>query len=144
MLCGQYTPSEDVFTECMGREVLIKTPERYSGLLTAKFYDTNGEEIQYVKTYFEQIAIMTGKYFSTHTSYIETVIRKYCKKHIKPYCTDEMFHGYEIDGNALIRFTTEKPISTPDISFKIDNQTYTIKLVYSPEEPLEGETYEYD
>jgi hypothetical protein len=149
--CGKYTPAEMQFVECWGRDVLVNVPDRYSGELTAKFYDPNGNEIKYVESYFQQLAIKRGEYFKTYIKQIEMLISKYCSK-IEEDCTDELYHSCRFGfgkqwRNGLIAFTTVKPIETPDILFKINDDTYTIKWLYSPEDPYnpdEVEPYEYE
>jgi hypothetical protein len=153
MTYGKYTQSEDIFVECWGREVLVKVPERYSGLLHARIYDPNGKEIRYAQTYFEQKAIMSGQYYTTYTTLVESVIHNYCRNYVKPFCIDKIYHSCKSGfggefGNGLIDFITEKPIRAPDTIFGIDNEEYTIRWDYSPTDPPshddEEEPYEYD
>jgi hypothetical protein len=147
---GKYTPSELMFAELWGREVLVKVPDRYSGELTATFYDSKGNTINYVESYFQQLAITRGEYFKTYITQIEKLICDFCTE-IEKNCTEKIYHSCRFGfgkqwGNGLIEFTTANPIETPDILFKINDDTYTIKWKYSPTDPNfdEDETYEYD
>lgn len=151
MSYGKYSPTEVVFAECWGREVLVTVPDRYSGQLRAKFYDANDNHIEYPQTYFEQMAIMSGQYFSTYTKQVAILIEDYCTDIRNLLCTSEFYHickggfGEEYE-NGLIDFTTEKPIEASDLNFKINNESYVIKWDYLPRDPYsdEGETYEYE
>ena len=148
---GKYNPAELVFAELWGREVLVQVPDRYSGLLWAKIYDPQGEEIPIAETYFEKLATKHEKVKDEYTELIRTVIHNYCTNYVKPFCVDSTYHacqsGFGQENlNGLIDFTTVQPIRAPNTLFGIKNELYTIKWEYSPGDPHhdEGEKYEYE
>ena len=147
---GKYTPSELVFAELWGREVLVTVPELYSGNLDMEFYNSKGELIKYAESYFEQVAIQNGEYYNTYIKQVESIIGEYCEK-IEESCKDKIYHYWQIGFgqqfcNGLIELVIASLIEKPDILFKINDNTYTIKWKYSPTDPNfdEDETYEYD
>lgn len=146
---GKHNPPEMTFGYGVAESVTM-IPSTYSGMFTAKFYDSNGKQIKYVKTYFEQFAIMRGEYYNTYTTQIESLLNDYCLTHIEPNCKNEEFntyeHGFEDSSNYVVCFTTAKPVTkSPPTLLETKDEKFTIVWEYSEIEPIypEEETYDY-
>lgn len=134
---GKYIPSEEVFGECMGREVLVTTPAGYAGLFWGTVYEMDGTKINHAEAHFEQLALNDGKDRYEYVNLIADVIDNHCHNYIAPYCGENGEYNYQSgfggdESDGMIDFWCEKPIPRmPNSLFGFGGKTWFIKWEYS-------------
>ena len=137
---GEFCPAETKCVDCMGRESWVEVPDGYSGCFEAEISYRDGDKIENVENYLEQLAKTHNKPDDTYTNLVRHVINRYCFNYVKPYCGNSGnyscqsgFGGSHLDG--FISFWTEKPVPRkPNTVFEIGETQYIISWHYRSEE----------
>lgn len=148
---GEYCPAETKCVDCMGRECWIDVPEGYSGCFEAEVSHRDGDKIENVESYLEELARSHNKPDNTYTDLIRHVIDRYCSNYVEPYCGNDGDHNCQSGfggkySDGLIMFWNKNPVPRkPNTIFQIGENQYVISWQYHKEMPGEDLVeYEYD